>query len=82
MQQLMSILGTETSTLEARRLLFKAGGDIERALNLHYNDSEAEAAGELLSGTAAPCAAVTGCLAQICTPFHCSLDTAIVDSKS
>lgn len=48
MQQLISILGTETSTLEARRLLFKAGGDIERALNLHYNDSEAEATGELL----------------------------------
>ena len=41
MQQLISILGTDTtSTLEARRLLFKAGGDIERALNLHYNDSE------------------------------------------
>ena len=41
MQQLISILGTDTSTLEARRLLFKAGGDIERALNLHYNSTEA-----------------------------------------
>lgn len=39
-QQLISILGAKTSTLEARRLLFKAGGDLERALNLHYNDSE------------------------------------------
>lgn len=39
MQQLISILGTETSTLDARRLLFKAGGNIERALNLHYNDT-------------------------------------------
>ena len=40
-QQLISILGADTSTLEARRLLFKAGGDIERALNLYYNSTEA-----------------------------------------
>ena len=38
-EQLISILGSETSTLEARQLLFKAGGDIGRALNLHYDDT-------------------------------------------
>lgn len=42
MEQLMSILGSGASTLEARQLLFKAGGDIARALNLHY-DAAAQA---------------------------------------
>ena len=38
-QQLMSILDTGASTLEARQLLFRANGDIARALNLHYDDA-------------------------------------------
>lgn len=37
-QGLLNILGTKTSTLEARHLLFRAGGDIGRALNLHYDE--------------------------------------------
>ena len=37
-QELLCILGTKTSTLEARQLLFRAGGDIGRALNLHYDE--------------------------------------------
>ena len=38
-QQLISILDPDTSTLEARQLLFRANGDIARALNLHYDDA-------------------------------------------
>ena len=45
-QQLISILDPDTSTLEARQLLFRANGDIARALNLHYDD--ASNSGEVL----------------------------------
>ena len=45
-QQLISILDPDTSTLEARQLLFRANGDIARALNLHYDD--ASNSGEIL----------------------------------
>ena len=45
-QQLISILDPDTSTLEARQLLFRANGDIARALNLHYDD--ASNSGEML----------------------------------
>lgn len=45
-QQLISILDPDTSTLEARQLLFRANGDIALALNLHYDD--ASNSGEML----------------------------------